>query len=265
MKQKIKLTPMEKKAQQKERERRFNRIAIAVTLLIALACLLALGFAVIRNIDFKRGTPYEKEDLQNHYWYTEDGTACWFFTEETGSSYVYFFTRESEDDPYITKVYTAFTVDGEKGKVDVYLEKGVPTTFTCVFKDDSLTLSSSEQTLHFKKDIAVAEKNKLILGVVGSPYDKSELIGSWYSSEGNHCWQFLEDGTVRIFRRESTEESFDLKETPVYTPGGEEGKLSVDHTEGGPMVYTCTIRDNKLILVYSTARLILYKGEEIMP
>ncbi|MBQ9130624.1 MAG: hypothetical protein IJX59_07680 [Clostridia bacterium] len=263
MKQTKKMTLQEKMAAKKEREQRYNRIAIIIAIAILVFSLLAVAFSVLRSFDFKKGTPYDKEELYGTYWYTEDGTTCWYFSKVEGGDYVYFFTREGEDDPYITKVYTAFTAEEEKGKMDVYLEKNAATTFTCTFKGDKLTLHSSNQTMKFEKGVSVAEKNKLILGVVGSPYQKEALLGCWYSEDDKKCWQIKSDGSLEILTRADVNSPFATEEQASYTAEGEKGNLIVEREKGAKTVYACTIREGKLILVANNARTVLTKGADL--
>lgn len=250
--------PLTEKERQKRQEDRFNKIAIVVVALIALAVVVIMGVFIYRNVDHYAGKPYEKDNLYG-CWYSTDGKECWRFSkDDEGYDYVYFFSREKEEEPYIAVAYTAFTVEEKAGKVNVFYKQGVPTAFGCVLKKDDLKLFNEDSTIRFERGIEIAEKNMLILGVKGSPYEKEALLGSWISESGNHRWDFEKD-LLSIYKK-GEDGVFALTEKVPYTPGTEDGTLIVEHTGGGSMRYACTIRDGKLILVANKARTIFTRG-----
>ena len=259
-KERIKLTAeqklLQKKEKQKKNEKKFTVIAIVAVALIILTVLVILATAIGRTVIANRKpSTFDVEELYGS-WYDDTGKIGWHFEKE----YVYFLNREDTEEPFASRVYTAYKAYPDLGKMDVYLKKNTPTTYTCTLKNGVMTLVSGEETLKLTKGMLASELNMLILGITPAPFDMEEFLATgWRSEDGMQRWIFAKDGSLQIFTRAKDSDPFTLKEEVGYTAKADEGLLQVTYGDGSQKEYTCTIRNGKLRLIADSKRTVFVK------
>ena len=160
-KDKIKLSPKEKRALQKKKDRRFDLICVGVvaaTAVVIVAIVLVFFGGSFLSIS--------TEKLYGH-WYSEDGLSCWRFQEDGD---VYFFSRKDLTSPYTFSSYTDFECDEKNRTVTVYFGKDDPHVFSCkTLSSKKLVLQRDGKKLEYTKGIDIAQMNKEIVALYPLP------------------------------------------------------------------------------------------------